>query len=273
MKLALLSLTCASPVLPCGIVHKLRKWALHPGTTTEPFISHDGGVQPQYLLPNATNGGSLEFTFTSGNTRPEPINVIFASGSFPDVPTYPNATLALLHPHGLAQYLRALNYSDECLGLHLSTPAVADLGDGRGSRRLDFLYRENFGKYPDGTCLESVQGGSHFRGWSQMVGEDQPFAWFLAASNELNLTLHHDIVPDGYDLGRDEVVRRALIGGVDPVTGCKYAPAQTWNETGVAAAAAGDVAHYNHDIGTDGIVSVIRAPPPVNCTGLLSSLG
>lgn len=239
-------------------------YSLKPGKGA-PFITHHA-IEPDYLLPNGTNGAAMQFLFIDNTTKPEPINVILTAGSFPTVPVADNATVALLQRNGLAQYLRALNYGDECLGLHLSTPAYADVGDGRGRRKLDFLYREDFGDPEGGTCRQTVLGGSHFRGWSQLVAADKPYAWFLAASNEQNLTLHHDIVPDGYDAGREEVVRRAQKGGRDPNTGCNYAPAEVWNETGVAAAAAGDANHYNHGIATDGVVRVIRAPQPTNCS-------
>lgn len=59
------------------------------------------------------------------------------------------------------------------------------------------LLRENFGDPAFGTCRETFDGGFHYRVWRQNGTEANSGAWFLAASEEYNLTLQHDIVPNG----------------------------------------------------------------------------
>lgn len=204
-------------------------------------------------------GGNLYFTFQGQpDTKPEPLNIIIsAKSSFGNIKGS-NDTQILLAQNGLSQYLSALNFSDECLGLHLSTPAYANVSSDR-PELLDFLYRENFGDLEQGTCDESLNGGYHFRGWHQSTSG----AWFLAASKELNLTLKHDLVPNGYDIGRDEVVRRALVGGKDAL-GCTWAPATLQNLTSlVHSDQGGSTGAYDHDIGIDGTISLLTIGSPL----------
>lgn len=204
-------------------------------------------------------GGNLYFRFEGQpQTKPEPINVIIsAESSFGRITGFNNSEIFLAQ-NGLSQYLSALNFSDECLGLHLSTPAYANISSTT-PQRLDFLYRENFGNLEQGTCLESLNGGYHFRGWRQGTSG----AWFLGASKEQNLTMKHDLVPNGYDIGRDEVVRRALLGGTD-ARGCKWKPATLQNLTNLVSSDAGGVnGVYNHDIGINGSISLLTIGSPV----------
>lgn len=97
--------------------------------------------------------------------------------------------------------------SDEAFGLHLGDPQLADLGDGRGSQKQTRELRHNYGEVILGTLTETLIGGNHLRYWQQ-AGTG---AYFLAASAEKNVHEHHDIVPDGYDLGRDQFVGK-LVG-------------------------------------------------------------
>ena len=53
--------------------------------------------------------------------------------------------------------------------------------------------------------LRLAVGGNHVRIWQQQGTG----AWFLAASEEMNVRKHHMIVPDGYNLGRDKVVAQS----------------------------------------------------------------
>lgn len=213
-------------------------------------------------------GGYSNFTFiNSPTTKPEPLNIVISGLSdFPSniyalsgqkaIPSG-NVTSILYEPHGLADYLNALNFSDECLHLHLSTPAMAAISSPN-LHLLDFLYREDFGvldAQTSGSCRETLEGGYHFRGFRQ----NQTGAWFLGASQELNLTLKHDLVPNGYDLGRDEVVRRARIGGVDG-RGCTWPAAEVRDARGVLSR--DDGSSWNHGIGIDGLVKVIIVGSP-----------
>lgn len=56
-----------------------------------------------------------------------------------------------------------------------------------------------------GTCIESLRGGNHIRVWQQMGTG----AWFFAASKEEDVSKHHMIIPDGYNIGRDWVVQQS----------------------------------------------------------------
>lgn len=166
------------------------------------------------------------FQFLNSATKPEPLNLIITSTSnITQAGLGRNNSEIFLASGGLSQYLSALNFSDECLGLHLSTPALAAINSPQ-PQLLDFLYRENFGLGDSGSCLETVKGGFHFRGWRQNLTG----AWLLASSQEKNLTEQHDLVPNGYDLGRNEVARRATLGGVDRL-GCLWPPANVTDST------------------------------------------
>jgi hypothetical protein len=107
---------------------------------------------PGYLNP-ACGGGSTTFHFKDAPQNVEPLNVIVDMPAIPDM----NATAAI------TSWLASINLSDECMGLHLSGVAIANLGDSRGDRPPDFLFRENFGDLKLGTCQESIKGGLHLR--------------------------------------------------------------------------------------------------------------
>lgn len=79
---------------------------------------------------------------------------------------------------------------------------LADLGDGRGNVSQIGVLRWNFGNPYVGTCKQTFEGGLHFRYWKQ----NNTGALFLAASVEMDLERQHDIVPNGYNLGRDYLV-------------------------------------------------------------------
>ncbi|KAL9936198.1 hypothetical protein V8E36_005040 [Tilletia maclaganii] len=79
--------------------------------------------------------------------------------------------------------------------------------DARGPRDQEGEIRFSYGEDGDGegSCIESIVGGNHFRYWQQQGTN----AWFLAASKEKGLVEHHDIIPNGYNIGRDEIVKAA----------------------------------------------------------------
>lgn len=245
-------------------------------------MKNTGFINPRQL------GGYSNFSFiNSPSTKPEPLNVIISGLSdFPSnnasieasrtrhrgssvSSSYPaassgavNATTVFYERGGFSDWLNALNFSDECLGLHLSTPARAAVSNSTPAL-LNFLYREDFGKLDasfSGSCLETLNGGYHFRGFRQR----QSGAWFLGASKEQNLTLAHNLVPDGYDLGRDEVVRRALIGGGKDSRNCTWPAAKLMKVRGILRPDDGGPSGlWNHDIGIDGVVKVLTVGKPV----------
>ncbi|KAF8606898.1 hypothetical protein BDV93DRAFT_436335, partial [Ceratobasidium sp. AG-I] len=124
----------------------------------------------------------------------EPLNVIISGASHPDVLTH----------DGLHKYAKSIGFSEECLGIHIGDLHAADLGDGEGRKDEQFLARQHY--FPIwGTCWESLAGGNHFRAWNQQ----DTGAWFLAYV----ACDHHQIIDDGYNIGRDYLVARAVRKG------------------------------------------------------------
>ncbi|KAF8169847.1 hypothetical protein K438DRAFT_1614541, partial [Mycena galopus ATCC 62051] len=82
-------------------------------------------------------------------------------------------------------------------------PQSANLGDGHGWMEL----REDFGSGSLGTCWESFVGEPVYR-------QDGPAAnsraLFLAYVAPLNVSQHHTISPNGYNIGRDLFVEKAI---------------------------------------------------------------
>ena len=128
----------------------------------------------------------------------EPLNVIISGNSHPDVLTH----------QGLHKYAKSIGFSEECLGIHIGDIHSADLGDGEGRKDEQFLARQHY--FPIwGTCWESLAGGNHFRAWQQQ----DTGAWFLAVSKEKYVGDHHQIIDDGYNIGRDYLVSKAVRKG------------------------------------------------------------
>ncbi|QRV77516.1 hypothetical protein RhiJN_05531 [Ceratobasidium sp. AG-Ba] len=143
-------------------------------------------------------GGSL---LTSGFvTYPaglgEPLNVILSAKSDEAV------LVDREEKGGLRNFFLSMDFSGECLGQHLGSDQQANLGDGKGAVNETAVIRYNFGDAYVGTCRETVEGGNHFRYWIQK----STGAVFMAASVELPIKLGHDIVRNGYNLGRDWIV-------------------------------------------------------------------
>ncbi|KAF9013166.1 hypothetical protein BDQ17DRAFT_1386784 [Cyathus striatus] len=149
--------------------------------------------------PRLNGGRLLDFTTKRFG---EPLNVIISGNSDPFI----------LTDLGFSQYTKSIGYSEECLGIHYGNRHDADLGDGDGRKTEQFLARQYY--FPVwGTCWESLAGGHHFRAWKQNGTLAPSGAWFIGASKEYDSSKHHKIVPDGYNLGRDWLVERAVAGG------------------------------------------------------------
>ena len=69
--------------------------------------------------------------------------------------------------------------------------------------------RWDYGDPQLGTCQETIDGGNHFRYWVQNGKEADSKAVFMAASYEKPLAEQHDIIDNGYNLGRDWLVGNA----------------------------------------------------------------
>ncbi|ORY88680.1 hypothetical protein BCR35DRAFT_329920 [Leucosporidium creatinivorum] len=147
----------------------------------------------------------------------EPLNVVLSAQSSAEV----------LTRDGFEEWLNSVGYAEECLGFHAGNKQSADLNDGKGLKEQDGLYRWAYGLvFNGGSCYESLNGGSHVRYWFQ----ERTGAVFVAVSNEMNATMNHDIVPNGYDLGRDMLVGLAnvSVGTTSPSSGVVYSTTSTF---------------------------------------------
>ncbi|GAA97510.1 uncharacterized protein L969DRAFT_43627 [Mixia osmundae IAM 14324] len=157
----------------------------------------DGREPVDFHDPRA--GGGRQFTQTPWGA--EPLNVIISGRSDPRI----------LSDVGIVSYIGSLGFEAECLNQHFGDRQLADLGDGRGLREERFEVRQAYVKVI-GTCIESVVGGSHLRAYRQDGPLARSDAWFLAVSVERSARHNHAIRADGYNLGRDQLVRSALHG-------------------------------------------------------------
>ncbi|KAJ7879105.1 hypothetical protein B0H13DRAFT_2500411 [Mycena leptocephala] len=173
----------------------------------------------------------------------EPLNIIISAKSSPEVLTL----------DGFLQYAQTIGFNTECLGLHLGDPQSANLGDGRGDVNETEVLRESFGIPGIGTCLESATGGNHFRVFPQ-AGSG---ALFLAVSKEEDASESHNIIPDGYNIGRDLLVANA-VGEHTGFDGKKFKfntyDTVVSNLTGLLPPGADGI---NHGIAQDGIIKLL----------------
>jgi len=148
------------------------------------------------------NGGSLltqvNDTFPPG--QGEPLNTIISGDSDPRV------LVNSQENGGLLNFFLSFGFSGECLGQHSGAPQEADLGDGHGFVNETAEFRWNYGDPELGACKETVEGGDHFRYWMQNGPQGNSGAIFMAVSYELPLVDEHDIVVNGYNLGRDWLI-------------------------------------------------------------------
>lgn len=123
----------------------------------------------------------------------------------------------------------SLGFAGECLGQHQGSDQGANLGDGNGYRKMNSIFslvlpylillfisvnetavmRWAYGDPVLGTCTETIQGGNHFRYWIQDGSERNSGAIFMALSYEKPIKEGHDIIDNGYNLGRDWLVGNA----------------------------------------------------------------
>ncbi|KJA27777.1 hypothetical protein HYPSUDRAFT_62816 [Hypholoma sublateritium FD-334 SS-4] len=171
----------------------------------------------------------------------EPLNVIISGLSSP----------AVLTDAGVLNFAQAIGFSTECLGIHIGAPQSANLGDGNGSVNQTVELRQDFGNSALGTCLESLIGGNHFRVFRQNGPSANTGALFLAVSKEEDAEENHTIVPDGYDVGRNEFVASAV--GTTSNNGVTYSTVAQ-NISGLLPVG---TAGINHDIAIDGIVTLL----------------
>ncbi|CAL1712157.1 unnamed protein product [Somion occarium] len=153
-------------------------------------------------------------------------------------------------PNDWANLSISIGFSEECLGLHYGHLHEADLGDGLGRKQEHFLARQHY--FPiGGTCWESVRGGHHFRAWRQNGTLANSGAWFIGASKEQDSSKNHKIDEDGYNLGRDYVVDRAVSGSRS--NGVWWKAEVEWREGLLQRGRSG----VNHAISQDGRVAIL----------------
>jgi len=129
----------------------------------------------------------------------EPLNVIISALS----------SSAVLTNDGFLNYARAIGFSTEFL-FHIGDPQKANLGDGHGWVDETKEFRQDFGNPVFGTLRESIEGGNHFRLYRQNGPTANTGALFLSVSQEMNFEHKHNIVPDGYNVGRDNLAKAAV---------------------------------------------------------------
>ncbi|WWC61719.1 uncharacterized protein I303_104304 [Kwoniella dejecticola CBS 10117] len=156
------------------------------------------------------NGGYM-LTIVNG-TYPaglgEPLNVILSADSDKEV------LVKSLDDGGFLNYMLVAGQGEECLGQHLGSDQSANLGDGKGNVTEVEELRYNYGNPYIGTCQETFNGGLHLRYWIQNTTN----AYFMAVSVEMDLNSGHDIVPNGYNLGRDQLVGNLTGQAIDTNT-------------------------------------------------------
>ncbi|WVQ99268.1 hypothetical protein IAU59_006400 [Kwoniella sp. CBS 9459] len=160
---------------------------------------------------NPADGGGYMLTIVNG-TYPaglgEPLNIILSADSDKEV------LVKSPDNGGYLNYMLIAGQGEECLGQHLGSDQSANLGDGMGNVTEVEELRYNYGNPYIGTCQETFNGGSHLRYWIQ----NTTGAYFMAASVEMDLNSGHDIVRNGYNLGRDEVVGNLTGQTIDTLT-------------------------------------------------------
>lgn len=188
----------------------------------------------QFASPSKNGGKML-------TNQSEPLNVIISGTS----------DSAVLTEDGFADFVSSLKFDpDSFAGQTNDNDAQqANLGDGNGWMNQTGLYR----KTP--ALMEVLQGGNHFRYWIQNGEEANTSAIFIAASVEHGLKQKHDIVSNGYDLGRDQLVGNATEKPTHSNTTQYTTKVLSMNKSLMKGVTKNDL---NHKIGTDGKVAVLE---------------
>ncbi|TIA87067.1 hypothetical protein E3P81_04070 [Wallemia ichthyophaga] len=185
-----------------------------------------------YLDPRPLGGSMLDQATPFFG---EPLNVIISANSDPHV----------LSNQGLLDFAKSVGFAAECLNLHIGGKQFANL-DGHGWFKENIELRQSYFPY-FGTCWESYQGGNHFRAFRQ----SSTGAWFLAVSKEKKIKERHKILEDGYNLGRDDLASKALLGGSG--NGYSFRTSIEWIDGLIEPGSNG----INHHIPQDGRVAVL----------------
>lgn len=229
----LVAIVSASPSYPQALAHSSPVSSAPASKSSTPALAYTSGrkrASTGYNNPK-DNGGSM-LTIVNG-TYPaglgEPLNVILSADS-------DAAILAdTADGGGFINYMLGAELAEECLGQHLGSDQQANLGDGEGNVTQIQELRYDYGDPYIGSCKETFSGGLHLRYWIQ----NNTKAYFMAVSVEMSLTEGHDIVVNGYDIGRDY-----LVGNL---TGITVPTANVTNTTTYS----GSVTYANYTYQTD----------------------
>lgn len=163
-----------------------------------------------------------------------------------------NSDAYVLSPDGFESYSRAVGFgAGSCLGFSSDDIAQANLGDGNGAHNQTGMARWSSG------CSESISGGNHFRYWFQNGTKGDSNAVFIAASVEMSAKKYHMIVPNGYDMGRDQFVGNATAGiRTDNTTQSQFQTKVLDKNTSLMAKIT--ARDLNHNIGTDQVVYILQ---------------
>ncbi|KAJ6583879.1 hypothetical protein DFH09DRAFT_1143695 [Mycena vulgaris] len=191
-----------SPSPPLSLFDHLWPWRRTTVARGEPSAGY---------FPPADAGGAMltkvSGTFPSG--LGEPLNVILAGTSTPAV------LIDSEKNGGFRNFFLSIDFSGECLGQHQGTPQQANLGDGNGFLNETAVLRYNYHDAQLGTCQETIQGGNHFRYWTQNGRSANSSAVFMATSYEMPIAQGHNIIVNGYNLGRDWLVGNITGSAID----------------------------------------------------------
>lgn len=192
-----------------------------------------------------SSGGSMLTRLNASTNLGEPLNVIISAKSDSGV----------LTTEGLEEYFESLYFSPgDCGGLSAGGAQQANLGDGSGYRDQGDVLRFNYYQGDTGTCIESIKGGNHLRYFIQNGSSADTGAVFIAASVELSGAESHELVPNGYNLGRNQFVNNATnSSGTTSPGGFQYSA----SATRVSLLDSVESSNINHGIGVDGEVSVL----------------
>ncbi|KAJ8457320.1 hypothetical protein ONZ51_g11606 [Trametes cubensis] len=163
----------------------------------------DRNVPPAGFYDPTTAGGSMLTIAPNTGGLGEPLNVIVSGHSDPIV------LVDQEDSGGLRNYFLSVGFAAECLGQHAGDAQTANLGDGKGQVNETSELRWDYGDPQLGTCTETIKGGNHFRYWIQDGSKANSGAIFMATSYEKPIQDGHDIIFNGYNLGRDWLVGNA----------------------------------------------------------------
>ncbi|KAL0578536.1 hypothetical protein V5O48_003479, partial [Marasmius crinis-equi] len=190
------------------LAHDERSWSIRRFWRRASRKSTSEG----FVNPN-DNGGSFYTKVVDTNPpgQAEPVNLIISANSDGDV------LQEREDKGGLLNFFLSLQFSGECLGQHAGNSQQVNLGDGHDYLNETAVIRYNYGDPQLGSCQESIKGGNHFRYWVQNGPNENTGAIFIAASYEKPIAEGHDIIKNGYNLGRDYFVGN-ITGSAIPTT-------------------------------------------------------